>query len=151
MDVLPDGPAAPSGCTGSRPYGIEVDVAYQVSDQESQNIKSADMIPHENGIFFTGGTFDGNIGPVAGFPASTMTTSADGIFHDVPLGRCSPLPISSGTATQNITMILPNGTSKPVRSQSLTVLAPGAASFEHGTIKNSITSPGSGSDINAQR
>ena len=44
-----------------------------------------------------------------------------------------------------------NGSSYPVRSQTFNVLAPGAASFGHGTIKNSISSPGTGSDISATR
>lgn len=111
------------------------------------------MTPHEKGTFFTGGSFDQNIGPVQGYPTSSATTAPDGTFHDVPLGACSAYPISSPglTSTQNITIIMPDGSTPAVRSQTFTVAAPGSQSFGHGTIKNSISSPGSGSDISATR
>jgi hypothetical protein len=152
VTVLPDGPEPPAGCSAHLPYGIKVDIKYQVLDQESKEIQSGSMTPHEKGTFATGGSFDGNIGPAPGFPTSSLTTAPDGTFHDVPLGRCREFPISTGTTTQSITMILPDGTSSPVvRQQEFNVRAPGAASFEHGTITNSIKSPGSGSDVNAER
>jgi hypothetical protein len=122
-------------------------------DQNSKPIASSSMIAHEKGTFFDGSPLDSNIGPVLGYPTSSKTTASDGTFHDVPFGACSSVPISNPgvTATQNITMIMPDGSSYPVRSQTATVTAPGTASFGHGTIKNNITSPGSGSDINATR
>lgn len=154
VTVLPDGPEPPSGCPGSLPYGIRVDVTYQLLDQDEkpQPIRSAIMIPHEQGTLFKGTPFDNDIGPVDGFPTSGKTTSADGTFHDVPVGVCSQFPISLPglTATQNITMILPNQP-YPVRSQTITVSAPGVQSFEHGTLKNRLQQPSSGSDIEAQR
>jgi hypothetical protein len=149
VTVLPDGPSPPSGCNPSLNYGIKVDVKYRVLDQNSpgQAIQSANMTPHETGTFFTGGSFDGNIGPVSGYPTSSATTASDGTFHDVPLGVCSAFPISSPgvTASQTISMVLAGGTSYSVRSQNLTVSAPGSASFGHGTITNSL------SDISATR
>jgi hypothetical protein len=154
VTVLPDGPAPPSGCPGSANYGIRIDIKYQVQDQQSPSvtIQSASMTPHEKGTFFTGGNFDSNIGPVKDYPTSSMNTASDGTFHDVPFGLCNPTPINMPlTATQNITMILPSGTAYPVRSQSFSLSAPNATSFGHGTIQNTITSPGTGSDISASR
>lgn len=154
--VLQDGPDPPSGCRPSLPYGIMVDIQYQVLDQDAPNpqpIQSANMTPHEKGNLFKGEPADSNIGPVPGYPTSGQTTAPDGTFHDVPYGLCSAFPISlpGRTATQNITMIVPNQNPFAVRSQTATVTAPGVQSFEHGTITNTITSPGSGSDINAMR
>jgi hypothetical protein len=97
-----------------------IDIKYQVLDQENppKLLKSADMIPHENGTSFKGVTFDNDIGPAKGYPTSGKTTASDGTFHDVPFGFCYPLPISApgATATQNMTMIK-NKKSYPVRSQ----------------------------------
>ncbi len=155
VTVLPDGPDPPSGCPSSFPYGIEVDITYQVMDQDAnpQAIRSTIMTPHEQGTLFKGDPFDNDIGPVTGFPTSSKTTAADGTFHDVPFGDCSKFPISlpGNTATQNITMIISNQPPYLVRSQTATVTAPGVQSFEHGTLKNEIKTPGTGSDIAAQR
>jgi len=153
VTVLPDGVGAPFGCGGNSNYGIKVDVKYQVLDQNTQPIQSAQMTPHEQGTGYAGAAYDNNIGPVAGYPTSSATTASDGTFHDVPQGVCAnlPIPLPGRTATQNITTILPGGSSPAVRSQTLTVTAPGSQSFGHGTIKNSISSPGSGSDISATR
>ena len=152
--VLPNGSGPPNGCPPSSNYGIEIDIKYQVLDQEVPPvpIQSAGMTPYETGTLFTGQTFKNNVGPIAGYPTSSATTASDGTFHDVPFGYCQNLPISNPglTATQNLTMLI-NQTSYPVRSQSFTVTAPGSASFGHGTITNKITSPGSGSDISAKR
>jgi hypothetical protein len=150
--VLPDGPDPPSGCPGSLNYGIKIDIKYQVLDQNTPGvpIQSANMTPHETGTFFTGGTYDKNIGPTPGYPTSSQNTASDGTFHDVPVGICSAVPFTSKTATQNITIIM-SGTSYPVRSQTWTAAAPGSASFGHGTIQNAITSPGTGSDVSKTR
>ena len=117
-----------------------IDIKYQVVGQDGNNIESDEMTPHESGIFFTGGTFDNNIGPVPGYPTSSEKTAVDGTFHDVPVGVCSPVPISNPgvTATQNIKMIGPSGTLYLVRSQTFTAKAPGAISFGHGSITNSL-------------
>jgi hypothetical protein len=152
VTVLPDGPDPPSGCPGSLNYGIKVDIQYTVLDQNGagHSIQSASMTPHETGTFFTGGSFDNNIGPVSGYPTSGATTASDGTFHDVPVGICRAFPISNPglTATQTITMIVggTGGTSYEVRkNQGVTVTAPGAASFGHGTMTNSV------GDIKANR
>lgn len=151
--VLPDGSGPPNGCPGSANYGIKIDIKYQVLDQNMAPLQSSNMTPHEKGTFFTGGNFDSDIGPVSGYPTSSKNTAPDGTFHDVPFGACSNLPISNPglTGTQNITIIMADGTTYPVRSQSWTVTAPGSASFGHGEIKNAISSPGSGSDVDKTR
>lgn len=147
-NVLPDGPDPPSGCPGSANYGIMIDLRWRVLDQNSPSnpILSANMIPHENGTFSDGTPFESDIGPKAGYPTSAKFTASDGSFHDVPLGLCLSVPISEPgrTSTQNITIIVPGGTSYLVRSQTWTVKAPGAASFGHGTITN-------GFDVSASR
>jgi hypothetical protein len=149
VSVLPDGLSGAVGCPGSAWSGIKVDVKYQVLDQQSpaQPIQSSNMTPHENGINFGGSSYDSNIGPKSGYPTSSATTASDGTFHDVPFGGCANFTFSSLTATQNITMIVGTN-SYPVRSQTWTLTG---TTLGHGTIKNSITSPGSGSDVSASR
>jgi hypothetical protein len=144
--VLPDGLTPPFGCLPSLPYGIRADLQYQVNDQNGAPIQSSAMTPHETGTLFAGDGFDNNIGPVPGYPTSSATTDSNGTFHDVPFGYCQNFPLSNPgrTATQSITIIRPDGVSSPVRSQTWTVTAPGAASFEHGTLTN-------GSDITVKR
>jgi hypothetical protein len=146
-------PRQDKGLALGKNYGIKIDIKYQVLDAAGAAIQDANMTPHETGTFFTGGNFDLDIGPVAGYPTSSKNTATDGTFHDVPFGACSPLPISDPglTATQNITIIMSNGTSYPVRSQNWTVTAAGTINFGHGEIKNAISSPGSGSDVDKTR
>jgi len=149
VSVLPDGTFGVHGCPGSAWSGIKVDIKYQVLDQQSpaQPIQSSNMTPHEKGTHFDGSSYDNNIGPVSGYPTSSATTASDGTFHDVPLGVCLSSTFSSLTATQNITMIV-GSDSYAVRSQNWTATGTTAG---HGTIKNSITSPGTGSDVSASR
>ena len=128
-------------------YGIMVDIEYQVLDQNGVPIASANMTPHEKGTLFSGTPYDNNIGPT-GFKNSTKNTAADGTFHDVPFGVCANGTFSSVTSTQNITMIMPDGSTPAVRSQTFTATGQTAG---HGTLKNSISSPGTGSDISATR
>jgi len=132
---------------------VLVDTPIWSLDQNGVALKSSTMIAHEKGKLFSGTDYDNDVGPVTGYPTSSKMTASDGTFHDVPLGVCSALPISNPglTATQNLTMIMPDGTSYAVRSQSWTVTAPGSGSFGHGEIKNAITSPGSGSDVDKTR
>ncbi len=147
VTVLPDGPGPPDGCPASLNYGIKIDIKYQVLDQNGEAIQSAGMTPYENGTFFTGGGYSGNIGPVPGYPTSSLTTAADGTFHDVPLGICQAYPIGSAglTSLQHITIMMPDGSAPGVRTQTFTVTAPGSQSFGHGSISNSI------GDISAKR
>jgi hypothetical protein len=105
------------------------------------------MISHEKGTFFSGGSFDNNIGPVSGYPTSGEYTAADGTFHDVPLGVCGSGVFGPLTASQNITIIM-GSASYAVRSQNWTASGTSAG---HGNIKNTITSPVSGSDVSASR
>jgi hypothetical protein len=125
-----------------------VDIKYRVLDQQNpaQPIQSSNMTPHEQGTLFDGTPYDKNIGPVTGYPTSGATTASDGTFHDVPFGVCFQNAFTAN-ATQNVTMVV-GITSYPVRSQNWTVTGttPG-----HGTIQNSITSPGTGSDVSASR
>ena len=117
----------------------------------AQPIRSSNMTPHENGTLFDGSPYDNNVGPVPNFPTSGTTTASDGTFHDVPFGYCQNLPINTAkTATQNLTVII-GANSYAVRSQNWSVTAPGSQSFGHGTITNTITSPGTGSDVSATR
>ena len=149
VTVLPDGVSGAVGCPGSAWAGTKVDIKYQVLDQQSpaQAINSSNMTPHESGKLFSGTPYDNNIGPVSGYPTSSATTAADGTFHDVPLGACANGTFNSLTATQNITIIV-GGTPYPVRGQTWTLTG---TTLGHGTITNSITSHGTGSDVSASR
>jgi hypothetical protein len=147
VTVLPNGQGLNFGCGGLANYGLMVDIEYQVLDQDGVAIKSASMTPHEKGTSFGGKPYDSNIGPT-GFTNSTLTTTAEGTFHDVPFGACANGAFSSFTRTQTITMILPDGSAPAVRSQTFTLTGQTAG---HGTLKNSISSPGTGSDISAMR
>lgn len=141
VTVLPDGIGGAVGCPGSFWYGIKVDIKYQVFGSDGSPFQQGGMTPHETGTFFTGGSYDNNIGPVAGYPTSSATTASDGTFHDVPFGLCQNGPINNLTATQNITIIM-SGTPYPVRSQTFTV---NGQNQGHGTISNNI------GDISATR
>src|SRR5712664_86247 len=125
--------ADPRKCCKQKTYGNAKSFScntYQKQQSPSVTIQSASMTPHETGTFFTGGNFDNNIGPVNGYPTSSMNTAPDGTFHDVPFGKCSPTPINTPLiATQTITMIVPSGTAYQVRSQSFSLSAPNATSF----------------------
>jgi len=149
VTVLPDGVSGAVGCPGSAWAGTKVDIKYQVLDQQSspQAIKSSNMTPHESGTLFSGTSYNNNIGPVSGYATSSATTAADGTFHDVPFGACANGTFNSLTATQNITIII-GGTSYAVRGQTWTLTG---TALGHGTIKNSITSHGTGSDVSASR
>jgi hypothetical protein len=141
VTVLPNGQGLNFGCSGLGNYGIKVDIKYQVLDQNGSPILSPQMTPHEHGTSFTGSPYDNNIGPT-GFTNSTATTAADGTFHDVPFGVCANGAFSSVTATQFITMILPDGSAPSVRGQTVTATGQSAG---HGTLKNSV------GDISATR
>jgi hypothetical protein len=147
VTVLPNGQGLNYGCSGLANYGIMVDIKYQVLDQNGNPIASANMTPYEQGVGFSGSPYSGNIGPT-GFTNSTLTTAADGTFHDVPFGVCANGAFSSATNTQNITMVMPDGSTPAVRSQTFTATGKTAG---HGTLNNAITSPGAGSDISATR
>ncbi len=141
VSVLPNGQGLNFGCSGLANYGIMVDIKYQVLDQNGSPILSANMTPHEHGIGFGGSGYDNNIGPT-GFTNSTLTTAADGTFHDVPFGACANGAFSSVTATQFITIIMPDGSAPSVRGQTFTATGQSAG---HGKLNNSV------GDISATR
>jgi hypothetical protein len=141
VTVLPNGQGLNFGCSGLANYGIKVDIKYQVLDQYGSPILSANMTPHEHGTSFGGSPYDNPIGP-SGFTNSTATTAADGTFHDVPFGVCANGAFSSLTATQFITMIMPDGSAPSVRGQTVTATGQSAG---HGTLHNSV------GDISATR
>lgn len=130
---------ADPNCPGSANYGLFVDVTYQTWDQDSPRvqIQASGMVPWETGTFFTGSPVDGPVG---------NSSASDGTFHDTPIGVCSPYPISNPGLTANQTISMRVGAnSYPVRTQTLTVNAPGSESFGHGTMTNSL------GDINKSR
>jgi hypothetical protein len=53
--ALPTGSSGEFGCLPSADYGIMIDIAYQVLDQNGNPINSATMRPQEQGTFFSGG------------------------------------------------------------------------------------------------
>jgi len=111
--VLTTGTGGNNGCTPSGDYGIEVDVKYQVLDQNTAPISNAIMVPHEHVVYTTGQVVDGNICPSRNSNC-TPTTASDGTWHDVPYGACGDIRFSLGFA-QSITIIL-GGVSYPVRT-----------------------------------
>ena len=139
VTVLPNGQGLNFGCSGLANYGVKVDTKYQVLDQNGNAIASANMTPSEQGTDAGGQLYSGNIGP-SGFTNSTLT-AADGTFHDVPFGICANRAFSSATITQNISIVMPDGSTPAVRSQTFTLTGKTAG---HGTISN-------GSDISATR
>jgi hypothetical protein len=140
LSVLPTGTTGAFGCPPNS-SGIRIDIKYQVLDQNTTPIQSSAMTPHEAGTLFSGSPYDNNVGPVANYPTSGLTTASDGTFHDVPFGACvTGGTFSSLTATQNLSMLV--GTSSfPVRTQTWTVTG---TTLNHGTITN-------GTDVSASR
>ena len=130
------------GCSGNLNYGIQVDIKYQVLDQESspQPIAASGMTPWEQGTYLSGGSF----GPTQLGPA----TAADGTFHDSPVGYCQFFPYTgTGLAGQQQITIRWNGGAYVVRNNNWTETIPsGSAGYGHGTISNGI-----GNDVNVKR
>ena len=139
--VLPNGQGVNFGCSGLANYGIRVDIKYQVLDQNGNPILLANMPPPRTRYVFRRGWLYRNIGPT-GFTNSTVTTAADGTFHDVPLGGCANGAFSSLPDTQFMTIIMPDGSAPAVRGQTFTLTGQSAG---HGTLNNSV------SDISATR
>jgi hypothetical protein len=130
---------ATNGCPLGN-YGIEIDIDYQVLDQNGAPIASANMEPQENIPGVTTGYQD--IGPSRISGTSTFTR-ADGTFDDAPVGKCPPVPVTTLTpfATQSIQILL-NGTAYPVRTNSYSYSTTNLPN--HGTVTN-------GKDINASQ
>jgi hypothetical protein len=131
---------SPGGCTTSYNFGIEIDIEYQVLDQESpaQGIQSSAMTPWEDDTFPTGSSSGDTCAnsPVAD---CTLTTASNGTYHDAPVGACVS-QVFSTSETQAISMIV--GSAKyAVRTNNITI---NSSSSGHGTVTN-------GSDINVTR
>ncbi|MGO9239662.1 MAG: hypothetical protein ACLQBJ_02540 [Bryobacteraceae bacterium] len=128
------------GCAGSQNYGIQVDIKYQVQDQQSppQPIAASGMEPMEQGTYLSGGSY----GP----QSLGAATAADGTFHDNPVGYCTSLPYTGPPLAgwQQIWLVW-NGGAYYVRVNNWTETIPsGSAGFGHGTITN-------GGDVNVTR
>lgn len=90
-------------------------VTFKVSDAFMQRRRNKHTLPT-----FVVPTFAQNA--KAGHPSnSTATTAADGTFHDVPFGVCGNGAFPNVTATQFITIIMPDGSAPGVRGQTFTL------------------------------
>ncbi|MGH9734947.1 MAG: hypothetical protein ACRD8A_10205 [Candidatus Acidiferrales bacterium] len=154
VNVLPTGSSGNYGCTPTSDYGIQIDIEYQVEDSSLNPIQSPSMTPYETGESFFGDSFANDVGP-SRISDTSKNTSSTGIFHDAPFGVCQTAPYTTGeipfSAQQNLSIIV-GGTYYPVRSQNWTMTdAIGSYGLDHGSIHNTITSGGSGMDVNASR
>jgi hypothetical protein len=141
VSVLQTGNGTNHGCLAGY-YGIQVDVEYQVLDQQTppQPIKDATMIPQEHVVFWDGSTKDGNIGPTY-VTTTSKTTRADGTFDDAPVGACSAVPFNTPlTTTQDIKILTGGGTVYTVRHNDFKFSSTNL--INHGTVTN-------GSDVTA--
>jgi hypothetical protein len=127
-------------------YGILVDITYQISSAAGHFDTTIPIVPFEDVIFYGNGgvqigTAHKDIGPSPGYPDSSEFTSDTGVFHDVPVGTCSPIAFSNAGASQTISMDIGNN-NYVVRSSQRIVTA--SSSSGHGSITNN-------NDINATR
>jgi hypothetical protein len=116
-------------------YGIEIDITYQVLDQNSAALQSASMIPKEYVVWYDGTNNGGftNIVPPPG------TTRSDGTWDDTPVGICKAVPFNTPlTSTQKIHINL-NGQVYSVRTNNWKFSSTNLTN--HGTITN-------GGDVN---
>jgi hypothetical protein len=130
VSILPTGTTGDRGCLPNQDFGIDLDVKYQVLDQDQQPLKNATMVPHEHVVHSTGDVVDVDICP-SRISTCTHTTQADGTFHDAPYGVCADIPFVHSWK-QDITMIL-NGTSYAVRTNNVGI---SSSSSGHGSISN---------------
>lgn len=133
--------ALPSGCTGT--YGIMVDITYQMKNPNGESVTTLTgmlMTPKEelgNPIWH-----DGPIGPVAGYPTSSLYAASNGTFHDVPLGACGVYLFSNyHTDNQTFYISIGNNDYYVRENQVFTVSGPTPG---HGSISN-------GSDVTKSR
>ena len=140
--ILQTGNSGDHGCSLGY-YGIELDVVYQVLDQNTPAtpIQSSAMTPQEYIVWYDGTNNGGfkNIGPTY-ISTTSETTRADGTFDDAPIGICSPTPFNTPlTSTQTIQIML-NGQAYLVRTNKWQFSSTNLTN--HGTVTN-------GSDIKA--
>jgi hypothetical protein len=117
VSILQQGQPPDHGCLPGF-YGIALDIKYQVLDGETppQPINNPTMTPTEHVVFSDGSTHDGNVGPAPNYSDSTLTTAADGSFHDVPVETCKAVPFTTALKiSQDISIKLSNGASYRVR------------------------------------
>jgi hypothetical protein len=125
------------GCTAAD-TGIVIATTYQVLDQQSNPINSANMTPQEEitNINFNGITEPDeypqwhNIGPTP-YPGTSAATDANGRFIDAPFGTCANGAFVE-TSQQKISMLM-NGINYVVRTSQWTITGTTAL---HGTVKN---------------
>jgi hypothetical protein len=128
-----------SNC-GPTDAGIVTAIQYQVLDQYTKPMSTANMEPQEkilNLVFngMSGGDPHpnwGDIGP-SGYPGTSKFTDVNGQFLDAPWGACAAFPFTE-TLTQEISILL-NGVNYPVRISNWTTTA---SSPMHGTIQNLV-------------
>jgi len=138
--ILQTGNSGNHGCLAGY-YGIELDIDYQVLDQNSNPIQSSAMTPQEYDVWYDGTTNGGftNIGPTY-ISTTSATTRADGTFDDAPLGLCKQVPFNTPlTSTQTI-QVLFNNQAYQVRINNWKFSSTNLTN--HGTVTN-------GTDVNA--
>lgn len=138
--IIADG--APGGCVAPQNIGIEIDIKYQVLDQQStpQAIQSSSMTPFEDDNVQGGPTASGNICQTSPVADCTITTQADGTWHDAPVGLCLISPQSNIDVKQVISMVV-GSTKYPVRTNNY---VEAGTSNGHGSVTNNA-------DINISR
>jgi RHS repeat-associated protein len=120
-------------------FGIQIDIEYQVMDGpngKGNPVKDPTMVPIEEGKMpLRGADGKDTYGPQ---PLSPKPTTANGTFHDSPVGFCAAYtPFKDKVTTQKISMKMSDGTVIPVRSNVFTMSSPRSG---YGTVTN-------GSDI----
>jgi hypothetical protein len=137
--ILQTGNSGDHGCLSGY-YGIQIDVDYQVLDQNGAPINDATMTPEEHVVFWDGTTKDGPIGPTY-ISTTSATTRADGTFDDAPVGVCKAVPFTTAlTTSQDIKILTSSGSTYTVRHNDYKFTSTNLTN--HGTATN-------GSDINA--
>lgn len=103
--IIADGTSG--GCVAPQNFGIEIDIKYQVLDQQSpaQSIQSSNMTPFETDTT-QGNTASGDVCQGSPVADCTLKTQADGTWHDAPVGICLNNPQSDIQVKQVISMIV---------------------------------------------
>jgi Bacterial Ig-like domain (group 2) len=142
VNILQQGSSGDHGCSPGY-YGIEIDVNYQVKDQNGSSIASSSMEPQEYIIFPDGSTNGGftDIGP-SRISTTSKYTASDGTFHDAPVGLCWPVPQTTPQSTTQTIRVLINGAGYELRVNNYRMNSTNLPN--QGTITN-------GGDINASQ
>jgi hypothetical protein len=135
--ILQTGNTGDHGCLLGY-YGIQIDVLYQVLDQDGVVIADATMTPQEHVVLWDGTIKDGPIGPT-NISTTSATTRADGTFDDAPVGACKAVPFTTAlTTSQDIKILTSSGSTYTVRHNDYKFTSTNLTN--HGTVTN-------GSDI----